>query len=66
MNPSCFHLLVRGGHGYCGEETLVECNRCHTPVCNDHFEIFRGYKVCLDCYVERRGNLGELRRRMNR
>jgi hypothetical protein len=51
---------------YCGETTLVECNRCHTPICKDHFEIFRGYKVCLDCYVERKGNLGELRRRMNR
>jgi len=51
---------------YCGRRTLVECNRCHTPVCNDHFEVFRGYKVCLDCWVDTRGNLGELRRRMNR
>jgi hypothetical protein len=51
---------------YCGEKTLVECNRCHLPICNDHFEIFRGYKVCLDCYVERKGNMGDLRRRMNR
>jgi hypothetical protein len=51
---------------YCGERTLVECNRCHRPMCTDHFEIFRGYKVCLDCFVERRGKLGDLRRRMNR
>jgi hypothetical protein len=51
---------------YCGERTLVECNRCHLPVCTDHFEVFRGYKVCLDCYVERKGSAREFRRRVNR
>ena len=42
---------------YCGRLTMDECHRCHRPICPDHTEILRGYKVCLDCYVERRGKI---------
>jgi len=42
---------------YCGKNTLMECTRCHAPICSDHAGILRGYKVCLDCYKEGRGRL---------
>lgn len=42
---------------YCGKNTLIECTRCHAPICSDHAGILRGYKVCLDCHKEGRGRL---------
>ncbi len=42
---------------YCGEKTLVECHRCNKPICDEHTEMLRGYKVCLDCYIDRRGKI---------
>jgi len=42
---------------YCGEKTLTECHRCNRPVCDEHTELLRGFKVCLDCYIDRRGKI---------
>jgi hypothetical protein len=42
---------------YCGKDTLIECTRCHRPICSEHAELLRGYKVCVDCYKDRHGKL---------
>jgi len=42
---------------YCRKLTLDECNRCHRPICESHFEMLHGYKVCADCFIERRGKI---------
>ncbi len=42
---------------YCRRLTVEECNRCHRPICEDHFEMLHGYKVCADCFIERRGKI---------
>lgn len=42
---------------YCRNLTLDECNRCHRPICESHFEMLHGYKVCADCFIERRGKI---------
>ncbi len=42
---------------YCGESTTLECHRCYRPMCSAHSGMLRGYKVCLDCFVERRGKI---------
>ena len=42
---------------YCGKATLDECKRCHRPICDTHIELLRGYKVCLDCFIDRRGKI---------
>jgi len=47
---------------YCGKPTMTECHRCHRPMCEDHSETLRGYKVCLDCFVERRGKIRHILR----
>ncbi len=47
---------------YCGKPTMTECHRCHRPMCDDHSETLRGYKVCLDCFVERRGKIRHIYR----
>jgi hypothetical protein len=42
---------------YCSTPTLTECKRCNRPTCADHTGMLRGFKVCLDCFVERRGKI---------
>ncbi len=67
--PSYF--LKLGRHrmkncSYCDKVTLTECVRCHTPICDEHTETLRGYKVCPECQIERRGKLRDGLRQMNR
>jgi len=40
---------------YCQTRTLTECLRCFRPICSRHTAKLKGYKVCLECFVERRG-----------
>lgn len=47
---------------YCSTPTLTECKRCNRPTCAEHTSMLRGYKVCLDCFVERRGKIRHNRR----
>lgn len=42
---------------YCGKDTLIECTRCHAPICSDHAGLLRGYKVCIDCEKEGRSRV---------
>jgi hypothetical protein len=42
---------------YCSDPTLTECKRCNRPVCSEHTAVLHGYKVCLDCFVDRRGKI---------
>ena len=56
--PSFFFKLSRKRMKpcfYCDSPTLTECKRCNRPICADHTGMLKGYKVCLDCFVERRG-----------
>jgi len=40
---------------YCQNRTLTECLRCFKPICSRHTAKLKGYKVCLECFIERRG-----------
>lgn len=40
---------------YCQDRTLTECLRCFKPICSRHTAKLRGYKVCLECFIQRRG-----------
>jgi len=40
---------------YCRSKTMTECIRCHKPICPTHTAKLKGYKVCLECFVQRRG-----------
>lgn len=42
---------------YCSEPTLSECKRCNRPMCPEHSGMLRGYRVCLDCFIDRRGKI---------